>query len=250
MKKCNNSNCKAREYIIPGAILLAGVFIAYAILNSNKYNNIKVSADNTQEVKEVKEIKQKDKEDKTQKVAKVTDKDHYRGSKDANIVIVEYTDLECPFCKRFHNTMERVLANQKDVKLVFRHFPLDSLHPKNARKAAEASECVDKLGGNDAFWKFVDEYFNTTKTNDRWNIDDELSRLIKVSGVDETEFDKCYSEHEFKEKVQKNVDNAIETGARGTPWSILITKKGKTVPINGAFSKERVEQLIEYARNN
>ena len=244
MKKCENLGCK--KYITPLAIILGCSIIAGAIYMSHNTNT------EVLEKKEVKKETKKEKEEfkKTDYVRKVDDKDHVKGAKDAKVTIIEYTDFECPYCKRFHNTMKEVLSEESDVKLIFRQFPLDSLHPKNARKAAEASECVDKLGGNEAFWKFANEYFSTTKTNDRWNIDDELEKIVKISGVDKSEFDKCYLNNEFKDKVQKDVDNAIKTGGRGTPWSILITKSGKTIPINGAFSKEKIKQMIEFGRNN
>ena len=82
----------------------------------------------------------------TDEYKKITDKDHIRGNKNASIVLIEYSDLECPFCKVFHTTLNQMLSTYEDkVMLVYRHFPLDSLHSK-ARKEAEASVCAAKLG--------------------------------------------------------------------------------------------------------
>ena len=87
-------------------------------------------------------------------------KDHWRGSKNARFVLVEYSDFECPFCKRFHPTAQQLLDEYKgEIAWVYRHFPLTSLHAK-AQKAAEASECVYEQRGDSAFWKFADLLFD------------------------------------------------------------------------------------------
>jgi protein-disulfide isomerase len=88
----------------------------------------------------------------------VTAADHIRGDINAPVKIVEFSDIDCPFCKRFHSTMQEVMKTYGDsgkVAWVYRHFPLTQLHPDAANKA-EASECVAELGGNDKFWAFVD----------------------------------------------------------------------------------------------
>ncbi len=90
----------------------------------------------------------------------VTADDNILGNENARIVLVEYSDFECPFCGRFHPTAKQVLDEFGDsVALVYRHFPL-SFHP-NAQQAAEASECVAKEGGNEAFWSYADSLFES-----------------------------------------------------------------------------------------
>ena len=92
-------------------------------------------------------------------MAAVTGEDHIRGSIDAEVVLVEFSDLDCPFCKQLHPTLKR-LVDEYDgrVAWVYRHYPLEQLHP-NAPLLAEASECVAQIKGNDAFWEFIDRYF-------------------------------------------------------------------------------------------
>jgi len=87
--------------------------------------------------------------------------DHTRGDLGARIQVVEYSDFECPFCGRFHDTMKQVMSKYEesgDVAWTYRHFPLDQIHPQ-ATPLALASECVADLGGNDKFWEFSDTMF-------------------------------------------------------------------------------------------
>ncbi len=85
--------------------------------------------------------------------------DHILGNANAPVVIVEYSDSDCPYCQKFHATMHQVKDKYGDkVAWVYRHYPLDGLHPK-ARMEAEASECVAKLSNNETFWKYLDAMF-------------------------------------------------------------------------------------------
>ena len=84
------------------------------------------------------------------------DTDWLRGAEDAKITIVEFSDIDCPFCKRFHTTMKQVMTDYDgQVNWVYRHFPLTSLHPDAAKKAA-AAECAGNIAGSEKFWQFVD----------------------------------------------------------------------------------------------
>jgi protein-disulfide isomerase len=94
----------------------------------------------------------------------VTEADHILGNPNAKIIIVEYSDLECPFCKQFHNTMHQIISNNPDVAWVYRHYPIPQLHPK-AFHEAEATECAWEQGGNDAFWKYTDTIYKITPSN-------------------------------------------------------------------------------------
>lgn len=88
----------------------------------------------------------------------VTDVDHFRGNKDARLVLVEYSDYECPFCQQFHPSMTQLMDEYGDkIGWVYRHYPL-SFHP-SAQKAAEAAECVTQLTDNETFWEYTDALF-------------------------------------------------------------------------------------------
>lgn len=88
----------------------------------------------------------------------VTEADHIRGDINASVKIVEYSDYDCPFCKRFHETMKQIMAEygeDGDVAWVYRHFPLEMLHPQ-AKDKSIAAKCIAEIAGEDAFWEYSD----------------------------------------------------------------------------------------------
>ncbi len=180
------------------------------------------------------------------KKPEVTDKDYYRGSKDAKVVLVEYSDLECPFCKSFHPTMQQVIEEYGDkVKWVYRHFPL-SFHA-NAQKEAEAAECAGKLGGNDAFWKYVDAIFEQTTSNGTGFALDKLTPLANELGLNEASFKQCLDSGEMAQKVKDQMDQGTEEGVSGTPGTIVIDTIGDTQLIPGALPYDQVKIYIDTA---
>jgi protein-disulfide isomerase len=176
-------------------------------------------------------------------VPPVTDADHIQGNKNAKVVLVEYSDFECPFCARFHPTMEQVKAEfGDDVAWVYRHFPL-TIHP-NAQKAAEASECVAKYAGNDAFWKFADgaaEEVTATNTLS----DDAITSIAESTGVNMNSFQTCLDTGEMTQVVKDSMSGGLAAGINGTPGTIIVTKDGGQELISGALPVELVKTTIE-----
>ncbi len=85
--------------------------------------------------------------------------DHIKGNSSLDLVIVEYSDTECPFCQRFHKSMQNIIAKNPNVSWVYRHYPLTTIHP-NAKNEALASECASIISGEkENFWKYIDEIF-------------------------------------------------------------------------------------------
>ena len=95
-------------------------------------------------------------------VTPIEEDDHVVGNRDAKVVIIEYSDFECPFCSKAHPTFEKITKEYDNVAWVYRHFPLTSIHSK-AQQAAVASECVAELAGNNAFWSFAETLFENQK---------------------------------------------------------------------------------------
>lgn len=177
----------------------------------------------------------------------VTDEDYYKGDKDAEITIVEFSDFECPFCKRFHPTMQQVVDEYGGkVKWVYRHFPLTSIHPK-APKEAEAAECAGELGGNDGFWAFTDKLFEVTPANNGLDLA-QLPIIAQQVGLNKKKFETCLNSGKYAAKVQQQANQATKAGARGTPYSIIIS--GDThIPLNGALPFEQVKSTIDTILN-
>lgn len=183
-----------------------------------------------------------------EKMIPITADDHIRGDIKAPVKIVEYSDTECPFCKRFHETMKTVYneyGKSGKVAWVYRHFPIDSLHPK-ARKEAEATECAAEIGGNDKFWEYLDRLMEITPANNGLDAA-KLPKIAQYVGLDVNKFNECLSSGKYASKIEQQVQNAQVTGAQGTPWSIVVGKKNKKYPLSGAQPIEAVRQLIDLA---
>ena len=173
----------------------------------------------------------------------VTKDDWIRGDVNAPVKIVEYSDTECPFCKRHHETLKKLVEEYKGkVAWVYRYFPIPSLHSK-APKEAEALECAGSLGGNDAFWKFTDMVYENTPTND--GLDPaELPKYAEKIGLDKAKFEACLSSGKFAEKVKKMSDDAVSAGARGTPHNVVVFGDQK-IPVAGAYPIEQFRSIID-----
>jgi len=226
--------------MIPVAIIIAGGLIAGAVFLGNDNNT-----SNTPPTQKAPE-----QTGSTDDVRPVSSDDHILGNPNASVVIVEYSDFECPFCKGFHGTMNQVMdeyGTDGQVAWVYRHFPLDQLHPVKARAEAVASECVNELGGNDAFWQFANRFFELTPSNNRTDIESVIPQIVGEIGIDEQSFNECMNSGKYDQHIESDIANAIETGGRGTPWSVIIASNGKTFPLNGAQSYASVKQLIEIA---
>ncbi len=173
------------------------------------------------------------------------DTDHVRGNPDAKVTIVEFSDFECPFCSRFHPTLKRITDENRDVKWVYRHFPLSSIHSR-ALGAAVAAECVAKLGGNDAFWAFADAAFaNQNQLSASF-----YEELATTAGVGVPAFKACLSDKSIAALVTEDGDEAVQAGGRGTPFAVVITASGRLVPFSGALPYEQVQGLVDQALTN
>lgn len=156
-------------------------------------------------------------------VSPVTADDHFIGNPSAPVTLVEFSDLECPYCKTFHATMRTLMDEYgKDGELawVYRHFPLAQLHPKAPREA-EAVECVNELSNKTATWNFINKLFEVTPSNNQLD-ETVLLNTAEALGVNKTALLSCMDSGKYEEKVNAQINDAIASGGRGTPHSALI----------------------------
>ena len=248
IKKISNN-----PYIVAASILIVAAVVAVAIFFVNPTSAptpvaIQTTIEDFQPV-----ILKPATNPSTDFVDPVTEQDHIKGNPNAPTKIVEYSDYECPFCKRLHLTMNQLMDKygaSGEVAWVYRHFPIDQLHPIKARAVAVAAECSNEQGGNSAFWKFSDRYFELAKSNNQTDIGVVIPLIVNEIGLDKVAFDQCFVSGKYNKHIQENFDNAVATGGVGTPWSVLIGPDGKTYPLNGAQTQATIEQLISIAQKN
>ena len=227
---------ESNKFIVPVAIIIAGALIAWGLISNDSPKT---------------DDQNNDDPDTTAQIMPVSEKDHILGDPNAELIIVEYSDLECPFCKNFYITSKKVIDEYgKDgkVALVFRHFPLDSLHSQ-ARGEAIATECAAELGGNEKFWEYMDELFAITPSNNGLDLN-QLPVIAKNIGLDVKAFQTCLDSGKQASRVADNLADAIESGGNGTPYSIILTSKGGVFPFSGALPFEQVKSVIDQALKN
>lgn len=218
-----------KNLTIPISIIIAGLIIAGAI----------VFIKSPQQKVELPKKEEQKVETKTEFI--ITEKDHIRGNSQALVTIVEYSDFQCPFCQSFHPTVKQVLENYPDkVRWVYKHFPLDQIHPQ-ARPAAEASECIWEQKGNEGFWQFADLLFEN-QSRLREALYKELAGNLDLN-MDQ--FNNCISSRKYKDKVETDYQEGIKAGVTGTPGNFVNGE-----PVSGAVPYETLKTAVENALAN
>jgi protein-disulfide isomerase len=155
------------------------------------------------------------------------------GPETAPVTIVEFSDFQCPFCARAGPVVKQVLARYPEqVRLVYRHFPLDNIHPR-ARPAAEASACADEQG---KFWAFHDAIFANPKALE----DADLETRAREVGLDPAAFNACLKDGRAQAIVERDVNDARSAGITGTP-SFFVNGR----MLGGAQPLEKFVELID-----
>jgi protein-disulfide isomerase len=241
-----------RQLLVPASILLGAIIISIAILigfnsissgtASNDDNNaLGVQDDTTDD-----DTTGTGFEDATTTIAGAAK----IGSSDAKVAIVEYTDLECPYCKRHHDeTMPELIANYVDTGkavYVIKSFPL-SFHNPAATEGSVGAVCARELGGADKYYAFIDKYFATTGTNGQ-GVDD-VAQLGQDIGLNKGDFSSCLEDSSKEDSVAAEISQGSDAGVSGTPGFVIgaLSDDGTVVGkrIDGAYPYENFAEVIE-----
>jgi len=162
------------------------------------------------------------------------ERDHIRGPQESLVTLVEYGDLECPYCGQAEPVVRELLRDFTDVTYVWRHLPLDDVHP-HARMAAEATEAAHAQG---AFWPMHDLLF---EHQDALRFADLVSYAEQL-GLDTKRFADDLRNREFAARVAGDVDSADLSGVSGTPTFFVNGRRH-----NGAFDLATLSAAVKAA---
>lgn len=157
-----------------------------------------------------------------------------KGPADAPVTIIEFSDFQCPYCRRVHPTLKRLMHEyQGRVKLVYRNFPLRNIHPQ-AQKAAEAAQCAAE---QDRFWPYHDKLFSTS----RLQVDD-LKKYAQELGLNTEQFNTCLDTDKYASKIEQDLQAGAKAGVNATP-SFFVNGQ----PVSGAIPYDDFKELIDTA---
>jgi protein-disulfide isomerase len=170
--------------------------------------------------------------------------DHILGNPHAKAIVVVYSDFECPYCKNFDTAVRQVLTDYGpagDIAFIFRNFALTELHA-NAKRHAEAAECVARTAGNEAYWSFSELLFKNQPANPL-----AYSEYARAAGAAPQAVASCLQNtatNGVGARVDSDRENALLLGARGAPFSLLVVSGKTPVVLEGAWSYQDLNDTL------
>ncbi len=198
------------------AISIMVISVSFFIANKNKKSNTKESEEKEEVVHSL------------DLIPNVSSDDHILGNPNAPIIFIVYSDFSCPYCKKYNKTLGLIMdlyGKDGDVAIVYRHLPFVQLHPESPMYA-QASECVAHVAGNASFWKFADTLFEKADPLNPLSAGD-IVALAEKSGASKKEFVACMRSDELMKRVEKDFNDAIGAGAKGSPFTVVLTENEK-----------------------
>ena len=238
------------------AITIGAFFGGYSLgtmqdsgLSSNELEEAILGAAQKAAIQSPQPVQQPKQPSAPQRILVSLDDDPVKGNPDAPITIVEFSDFQCPFCKRFHETtLPLIQENYIDtgkVKFVYRDFPIESIHPNGAIPAAVASECADEQG---KFWQYHDKIFQTQGNWERLAAEDvvnEFKSYAKELGLNTNQFNECLISGKYLDEVNKDYQDAVLYGVTGTPGFFIGNEKSGYIMVSGAQPYSTFQQVLD-----
>lgn len=218
--------------LVCGAIIFAAIIISGAVFYSK--SNSSDLANNIGNNAPIQQPQQQP----AGSVKVSVDDDPILGDKNAPLTMIEFSDYECPFCKRhFDKVYSEIKKNYIDtgkLKLVYRDFIAVSGHNPLATSEAMAAQCAKDQGGDTAYFKYHDEIFKRTTSNGNGLAVSQLPAIAKELGLNVNTFQQCLDSNKYKAEVQKDIADASKAGVSGTP-SFFIGKSSPDGLIEGTI---------------
>lgn len=215
-------------WVVPSAIIIAGVILAIAIFVI-RTTGASVPTTALPEM-----------------IEPVTVSDHVIGNPQAPVMIVEYSDIDSDDGKNFHAALAQLMTEYAaggKVAWTYRHLPLTTMHAY-AQRHAEAAECAASLGAPDAFWRFIDQAH--TLAPGSAELDPRNYPVIaQTLGIDGGTFEECVASGRFSAKVRSQAHDALGAGAEGAPFTVIFIEGGRPVSINGALPYASLKELVD-----
>jgi len=164
-----------------------------------------------------------------------------RGPADAAVTIVEFSDLQCPHCKEAQPTIDKLITEEKNARLVFQGFPLPS-HDW-AAKAAAYADCVSR-SSNDAFWKFMQSVYDVQTDITLANADEKLTGLADKAGAKGADIAACAAKPETTGRVQHSIALGTSVDVTGTPTLFI---NGRKIANVSGIPYDLLKSLVEFA---
>lgn len=163
----------------------------------------------------------------------LTEDDPVLGNQDASVVIIEFGDFQCPFCKRVAPVVKEIARDYADtVAIQFRDFPIEQAHPE-AVNASLAAECAHEQGG---FWEYHDRLYDTQNVFSQSHYFD----IARELGLNMDMFSRCYDSQKYKNEILQDFEEGRALGVTGTPTFFINGSK-----LSGVLSYDQFVQIIE-----
>jgi protein-disulfide isomerase len=217
------------EYSIPLAIVFAGVILAGAVYMTVRQGFTPALQASPAQVRPI------------------TPDDHLLGNPLAKVQIIEYADFDCTHCKTFHQTLRRIIGvygASGNVAWITRHFPITELHP-NAKKHAEAAECVARTTNNETYFVFTDLLYARQPADPL-----KYAEYAHAVGANPETVANCLRNADtngISERVDADRKNALAMGAEGTPYALILVPNEPPIVIENDIPFDALKEVIDRA---